>query len=200
MSARTLMHFDDGTTLTDNDLWPHDLSDDKVEHLTSVERVIQGRHLTILKSPIISNFFVLSDAYEDWSMTSETAGGGSVTARTVGCHLKGSDPLTRIKFSMDPRTMNVHLLAEWIKPDSATGRFDMRGFAASLNTPPKLRRYVNFDLDDSHWSIVNEPPVRRVWGTGSGLACLLSVNEGVKAVAEIRLIGTSCQLLIVPES
>lgn len=186
------MHFDDGATLTDADVYPHELPDEKVEHLTSVERVIQGRHLTILKSPLISNFFIMSDAYQDWSYTSETAS-GDITARTVGCHLKNSNPLTRIKFSMDPRTMNVLLQAEWVKS------YDSRGFAPTLNPLPKIRRHVSYELDDSQWAIVNEQPVRRVWGTGHGLACLIGVNENLRAIGEIRLVNGNCQLLITPE-
>ena len=193
MSSRVLMHFNDGSTLTDDELFPHELTADKAEALTSVERVIQGRHITIMKSPLVQDFFVITDAYRDWSFTDESTGNGDVTLRTVGCHLKGSDPLVRIMLSMDPRTMSVLIRAEWVKS------FDSRGFAATLNPPPNVRRHITKDLDDSHWSILDEPPVRRVWGTEKGLACLMAVNKEQRAIAEVRLVGTNCQLMIVPE-
>jgi hypothetical protein len=192
-SARTLMHFDDGVTLTENDVYPHELEKERAEHLTSIERVIKGRHLTILKSPLINDFFIITDAYRDWSFTSGEAGSGDITLRSVGCHLKNSDPLTRLKLSMDPRTFNVILHIEWVKS------YDPRGFAPPLAPSHPIKDNVTLNLDDSSWSIVKEPPVRRVWGTGKGLACLFAINDSSRGVAELRLNKSNVQLLISPE-
>jgi hypothetical protein len=194
--TRVLMHFNDGSTLTDEDLHPrelYELPEEMIERLTSVERVIQSRHLTILKSPLLTNFFVMSDAYRDWGFV-EGVCGGEITLRSIGCHLRNSDPLIRVKFSMDPRTMDVLLQAEHVKS------LDVRGFAPRLRPPPSPRNERTKYLDDSKWTIINELPVREVWDPGDGsLACRIDLNQKQRIVAQILLRGTNCQLLVTPE-
>lgn len=201
LAGRTLMHFTDGTTLTDKDIWPHQLTEKQFRDLTSVERVVQGWHLTILKSPLIKSYFIITEVTQALKLVPE---GGifspppKMRARSIGCYLKGSDPPVKLLLSMDPRTKNIMLESTW------TRNFRPNGFAAALHKPKKqqLKKITSKsmgDLGQFQWAIINEPPIRRVFGTEKGLGCLIAVNKGQRAKVEIRRQGMNCHLLIVPE-
>lgn len=187
LSGRTLIHFGDGRTLTDLDVDVHGID---VDQVTSIERVVQGIHLTILKSNVIQSFFITTNANQRLPVS---AGGGKappagptiIQMRTLGCYLKESDPPVRCLLSMDPRTKNVYFEASWVK------KMRLDGFAARLMPRKKgtLVKEVYKSVDDCRWTMTNEPPVRRVFGTPEGLGCLISINANRRAVAEIRSRG-----------
>ena len=201
LAGRTLMHFKDGTTLTDKDVWPHQLTPEQFEDLTSVERVVVGWHLTILKSALVKSYFILTEVTQGIKLTPK--GGRQMpppimSARAIGCYLKGSDPPVKLVLGMDPRTKNIVLESTWTKS------FRPNGFAAPVHKAKKaeLKRTVSRsmgDLGQFQWGIVNEPPVRRVFGTQKGMGCLVAVNEDTRAKVEIRRQGMNCHLLIVAE-
>jgi hypothetical protein len=201
LAGRTLMHFSDGTTLTDKDVWPHQLTEEQFQDLTSVERVVQGWHLSILKSALVKSYFIITEVTQALKLTPK--GGRSsppakMRGRTLGCYLEGSDPPVKLLLTMDPRTKNIFLEAIWCK------NFRPNGLGAPLSKPKhvKLKKIVSRsmgDLGQFQWSITNEPPVRRVFGTQKGVGCLISVNGDTRAKVEIRRQGMNCHLLIVPE-
>jgi hypothetical protein len=195
------MHFKDGTTLTDKEVWPHLLTEEQFQNITSVERVVQGWHLTILKSALIKNYFIATEVTQGLKL--KPKGGKSfppakISMRSIGCYLEGSDPPVKLVLSMDPRTKGILLESTWTK------NFRPNGFAAPLNKPKKenLKKVVSKSMGDIgqfQWSIVHEPPIRRVFGTPKGLGCLIAVNGRQRAKVEIRRQGMNCHLLIAPE-
>lgn len=198
MSSRTIIHFKNGSTLTDEEMYPHQLSEKQLEDITSVERVIAGWHLSILKSDLIKSFFIMTEAFQNFVIRAgkHPAPSPSISARALGCYLEGSDPPVKILLVMDPRTKNVTLEGTWVKT------FRPDGFARALEKPKKaaLKRNVTRPMSgDIHWTIVNEPPIRRVYGTENGLACLITVKENQRVKAELRMQGTNCHLVIEPE-
>ena len=192
------MHFSDGTTLTDKEVWPHQLSEEQFENLTSVERVVQGWHLSVLKSPLIKNFFIMTEAHQNMVLgkAGRQAPPPKIALRALGCYLKDSDPPVKLVLAMDP-LRNVFLESAW------TQNFRPNGFSRLLN-PKKsnLKKAISKPMGEEkgfQWMIINEPPVRRVYGLPDGLGCLISVNEDLRVKAEIRMRGKSCHLLIFPE-
>ena len=199
LDGRTIMHFKDGTTLTERDLYPHQLSEEQFQNLTSVERVVKGWHLSILKSDLIKNFFILTEAHQ--ALKLGRAGRHTlppqISFRALGCYLKDSDPPVKLILAMDPLN-NVFLESTWTKD------FRPDGFSARLHKPQKgvVKRALTKSMGKKTelvWSIVNEPPVRRVYGTPNGLGCLISVNENLRVKAELRILEKSCHLIISPE-
>ena len=86
----------DGKTFTD--VLPHKLPDGYTQDMiTSVERVIGGRHLTIKKSAWIENYFMLVDA----GITLRIFGGGPVAGppkialKNIGGYVKDAMTLTK---------------------------------------------------------------------------------------------------------
>ena len=201
LAGRTLMHFKDGSTLTDKDVWPHQLTSEQFQDLTSVERVVQGWHLSILKSPLVLSYFIATEVTQGLKLKPQ--GGKSyppakISMRSIGCYLEGSDPPVKLVLSMDPRTKNVALEATWTK------NFRPNGFSAPLNRPKKekLKKIVSKTLGDIgqfQWAIVHEPPIRRIFGTPKGLGCLVAVKGSKRAKVELRRQGMNCHLLIAPE-
>ncbi len=197
MSSRTIIHFKDGSTLTDKEVYPHEVSEEQLENITSVERVVEGWHLSILKSELVKSFFIITEAFQSLILKPGKHGPPpKISMRTLGCYLKDSDPPVRILLGMDPRTKNLVLESTWVK------NFRSDGFARLLNKPEKgvLKRNVARSMGEGiQWTIVNEPPIRRVYGTEGGLACLIAVNEDLRAKAELRMHGMNCHLVIEPE-
>lgn len=199
LAGRTIMHFKDGSTLTDKDIYIHDLTEEQLADLTSVERVIRGWHLSILKSEIIKSFFIITENVQLLQLGGYGVGPPKppiITMRALGCYLEDSDPPVKVLLSMDPRTYSVVLEASHVE------KFRPDGFAKPLN-PKKheLKRAVQVPVGPEGyvWSIINEPPVRRVFGTKEGLGCLIGVNDSQRALAEIKRSGNNCHLLIQPE-
>ncbi len=200
LAGRTLMHFKNGETLTDKDVWPHQLTEAQFADLTSVERVVQGWHLSILKSEMVRGYFILTEVTQGIKLTTK----GRQTpppimrGRSIGCWLEGSDPPVKLVLTMDPRTKNIFLEGTWTKT------FRPNGFAAPLHRAKKahLKKGVSRAMGEKgmhQWTIINEPPIRRVFGTEKGLGCLIALKGGKRAKAEIRIKGMNCHLLITPE-
>lgn len=193
-----IMHFKDGSTLTDKDLYPHELSEEQFQDLTSVERVIKGWHLSVLKSPLIKNFFIMTEATQDLQLKPGRHGPApTISLRALGCYLKDSDPPVKLVLAMDP-LRNIILESVWTK------NFRPDGFSARLHKTKygTLKRAISKPMGEKgefQWTIVNEPPVRRVYGTPEGLGCLIAVNKNLRVKAELRMMGKSCHLLISPE-
>jgi hypothetical protein len=190
-----IIHFRDGSTLTDKEIYPHEVSEEQLENITSVERVIAGWHLSILKSESIKGFFIITEEFQSLTLRAGKHGPPStVSMRALGCYLKDSDPAVKILLAMDPRTKNIVLEGTWVKT------FRPDGFARALKPPKKVKQKVDKSMGgDIQWTIVNEPPIRRVYGTEEGLGCLIAVNENQRAKAELRMHGMNCHLVIEPE-
>jgi len=193
----TIIHFRDGSTITDKEIYPHQVSEKQLENITSVERVVEGWHLSILKSELIKGFFIMTEAFQSLVLRAGKSGPPpSVSMRALGCYLKDSDPAVKILLAMDPRTKNLVLESTWVK----TFRSD--GFSRALEAPKSgvLKQSITKSMGSGiQWTIVNEPPIRRVYGTEEGLGCLIAVNKNQRARAELRMHGMNCHLVIEPE-
>jgi len=195
MSSRTILHFKDGSTLTDKEVYPHEISEEQLANLTSVERVVAGWHLSILKSEAIKSFFIMTEAFQNMMLKAGTQGPPpTISMQALGCYLKDSDPAVKLLLAMDPRSKQVVLSSTWVK------NFRPDGFARALANPPKLRKNVTREMDENiQWTIVNEPPIRRVYGMENGMGCLIAVNKTKRVKAELRMQGMNCHLVIEPE-
>jgi len=182
-----MIHLRDGSTLTDADVYPHEVDS---ERITSVERVVSGRTMTIMKSPFVEDFFIGTEASVDFKMMGRGAGSGSPTEtlkRILGCYVKDSDPPIQCQFSMDPRTCNslvefleVHRKApEGIKARRIEG--GRRGVVEIFQ-----RQFV-----DSFHGIIKSPLIEEVFATPTGLGCTL-VEPRVRA--EIFVQGSNVLL------
>lgn len=191
----TIIHFKDGSTLTDKEIYPHELSEEQLENITSVERVIAGWHLSILKSEAIKSFFIMTEAFQNMVLRTGRQGPPpKISMRALGCYLKDSDPAVKLLLAMDPRTKQVILSSIWVR------NFRPDGFARAVKNPPKLRKNVTRDMGASiQWTILNEPPIRRVYGLENGMGCLITVNKNKRVKAELRMQGMNCHLIIRPE-
>lgn len=195
MSSRTILHFKDGSTLTDKEVYPHQISEEQLANITSVERVVAGWHLTILKSELVKGFFIITEAFQNMVLKVGIQGPPpKISMQALGCYLEDSDPPVKILLAMDPRTKQVILESTWVK------NFRPDGFARALESPKKIRRSVTREMGEGiPWTIVNEPPIRRVYGTENGLGCLITVNKNLRAKMELRMQGKNCHLVIEPE-
>lgn len=199
----TILHFKDGSTLTDKEVYPHEISEEQLANITSVERVVAGWHLTILKSESIKSFFIITEAFQNMVLRTGTQGPPpKISLRVLGCYLEDSDPPVKILLGMDPRTKQVVLEGIHVK------NFRPDGFARALVNPPKLRKNVTREMKISksgengesvQWTIMNEPPIRRVYRTENGMGCLIGVNKNKRVKAELRMQGMNCHLIIEPE-
>ena len=182
-----MIHLRDGSTLTDADVYPHEVDS---ELITSVERVVGGRTMTIKKSPFVEDFFVGTEASVDFKMMGPGAGSGSATEtlkRILGCYVKDSDPPIQCQFSMDPRTCNtlveffeVHRKAvEGIKARRIEG---VKGGVVEVFQ----RQFV-----DKFHGIIKSPLIKETFSTPTGLGCTL-VKPRVQA--EISVQGSNVLL------
>jgi len=198
MSSRTILHFKDGSTLTDRELYPHEVSEEQLENITSVERVVAGWHLSILKSESIKGFFIITEAFQNVVLRSgKQAPPPKISMKALGCYLEDSDPAVKLLLAMDPRTKQVILESSWVK------NFRPDGFARALQNPKKhgLKKNVTREMGAGvQWTIVNEPPIRRVYPVENGMGCLITVNKNKRAKAELRMQGMNCHLVIESEN
>jgi len=175
-----MIHLRDGTTLTDADTYPHKVDS---ELITSVERVISGRTMTIMKSPFVEDFFVGTEASVDFKMMGRGAGSSSATQtlkRILGCYVKDSDPPIQCQFSMDPRTYNtlieffeVHVkAAEGIKARRIDGKKRM------------VELFQRQFVDNSH-GIIKSPLIEETFATPTGLGCTL-VKPRIRAEVFVK--------------
>ncbi len=161
-----MIHLRDGTTLTDADTYPHRVDS---ELITSVERVVSGRTMTIKKSPFVGDFFVGTEASVDFRMMGRGAGTGSPTEtlkRILGCYIKDSDPPIQCQFSMDPRTHNT--LLEFFEVHQKTAK----GIDAQRVTGKKgvVEVFQRQFVDNFH-GIIKSPLIKQVHATPTGITC-----------------------------
>jgi len=173
--ARWLIHLKDGKTLTDQDCDLHDEEElvrrgYSPDDVTSVERIVDGRHLTIKKSEFIEWFWVGTEESVDLKVAGSSASASPpmVTKRILGCYIKGMEPPLQARLTMDPRTYNVDL--EFIRVKEKT----RPGINASLLKPSKgLKKAFQKNLVESSYSIIQNDEVDRVYNTPIGIACIL---------------------------
>lgn len=175
-----MIHLVDGETLTDDDCYPHEVDSDRI---TSVERIISGRTLTIKKSPLIEDFFIGTEASADFIMMGAGAGttaNREILKKILGCHIKNSDPPIQCQFSMDPRNFNTIL--ELFEVHRKTPR----GInARRVVRVKKLRELYQRQFVDETHGIFKTAIIKRVFQTPTGLCCEL-VKPKVKAEVFVR--------------
>lgn len=182
-----MIHLKDGSTLTDADCYPHEVDS---ELITSVERIVKGRTLTIRKSPFIEGFFIGTEASVDFKMMGRDAGASSPTEtlkRILGCYIKDSDPPIQCQFSMDPRTHNTILEFFEVhhkKPEGIKAR--------RIKSPKRavVEVFQRQFVDNFH-GIIKSPLIKQVHSTPTGLACTF-VKPKVRA--EIIVQGSNVLL------
>jgi len=125
-----LIHMEDGETVTD--VLPHKLSayGYTQNQITSVERIIEGRHLTIKKSLYLENYFMMVDAGITLQLFSggPKAGPPKVALKNIGGYVKDSMVLTedetpreshlQFRYGMHPKTGDVNL--EFLRVNKVT--------------------------------------------------------------------------------
>ncbi|MBU0846394.1 hypothetical protein KKH23_04335 [Patescibacteria group bacterium] len=186
-----MIHLDDGKTLTDEDTYPPgheqliiDLASRgcTLQNITSIERLINGRHLTIRKSPFTEMFFVATEMGADMRMSPGPQPPHNVLRRTIGCHLIGSDPPVQCRLTMDPKNFDVSLsLFEVVEPT-------MKGINAQRLNPPKKGSVFpawQKDLIDNVYTVINSNVIKSVHGTPTGL-CVILNNPKIRAEIVIR--------------
>ena len=181
-----MIHLVDGETLTDDHCYPHEIDSDRI---TSVERVIRGRTLTIKKSPLIEDFFIGTEASADFMMMGVGAGSSTPTQilkKILGCYIRDSDPPIQCQFAMDPRSHNTML--EFFEVHKKT----KRGINARRIIGEKRLRelYQRQFVDETH-GIIKSPLIKQAFQTPTGLSCVL-VKPNVKA--EVFILGSNVLL------
>jgi len=182
-----MIHLRDGSTLTDADVYPHEVDS---ELITSVERVVGGRTMTIKKSPFVEDFFVGTEASVDFKMMGRGAGSASATQtlkRILGCYVKDSDPPIQCQFSMDPRTFNTMLEFFEVHRKAAEGIKARRVDGGRRGVVEVFQRQFE---DDFH-GIIKSPLIEETFATPTGLGCTL-VKPMVRA--EIFVQGSNVLL------
>lgn len=170
-----LIHMKDGETLTDADCFPHEENvmtalGYQPDHVTSVERIIHGKHLTIKKSQFIDTFFVATEEGIDVKMGSKHQQAPEVTKRMIGCYIKDTDPPLQVRLIMDPRTFNAKLKFIRVKKKTLVGIN-----AKPVNPLPKGELEVEFtrDIISNTYSIVQSLDVKSCFTRHNGLGCNL---------------------------
>lgn len=103
-----IIHLRNGKTLTDKDSYPHDVNQ---EEITSVERVEGNKVASIMRSEVLTNFFVKTSASQDLAILGEGTYPVHVEERIVGAFIMPQDSPVRIELIIDPETGNVKLRA-----------------------------------------------------------------------------------------
>lgn len=189
-----MIHLSDGRTLTEKDCLPHEVEDFDVkqEDITSVERVVEGRTMTIKKSDFIDTFFIASEEFIDVKMAPGPQRPPEVTKRMIGCYVKNTTPPLQCRMTMDPRTFDANL--EFFRV-TAKAR---AGINADRVTPFKKGTVIpvyNLPVADNTYSIVQSPDVGEIFPTKSGLGCLL---KDPRIRAEIMVKGQNLLLAFLP--
>jgi len=174
-----------GKTLTDADCFPHE---DEImgklgyspDNITSVERVVGGRTLTILKSKYVDSFFVASEASRDWSF-----GGAALPTEMekqwIGCYLKNSDPPIQCNLIMNAKSFDVTLECYEVKAKTK------KGINARKLKPvtKEIQETFNKMLINNNYNIVKSSVVERGFSTPTGLGCIFK-KPAVRAELVIR--------------
>ena len=206
MPARWLIHMKDGKTLTDEHCFPHEV--DVMEklgysanHITSVERLVRGKHLTIKKSDFIDTFFVATEEGIDVKMGGRSQQKAIVTKRMVGCYVKDTEPPLQVRLVMDPRTHDTKL--EFIRVKIKT----LKGINARSVVPKKkgqIKMAFIRELVGNTYSIVESPDIDKCFTTPTGLSCLLK-KPAIRAEILVKsqnvllgFTGKSEKLKIIP--
>ena len=178
-----MIHLRDGSTLTDADVYPHEVDS---ELITSVERVVRGSTMTIMKSPFIEDFFVGTEASIDFKMMGGSRSDTETLKRILGCYVKDSDPPIQCQFSMDPRTHNT-----------IVDFFEVRGKAREGIKARRIDRKRDMvemfqrQFVDNFHGIIKSPLIEEAFATPTGLGCTL-VKPKVRA--EILVQGSNVLL------
>ena len=178
-----MIHLRDGSTLTDADVYPHEVDS---ELITSVERVVRGSTMTIMKSPFIEDFFVGTEASIDFKMMGGARSDTETLKRILGCYVKDSDPPIQCQFSMDPRTHNT-----------IVDFFEVRGKAREGIKARRIDRKRDMvemfqrQFVDNFHGIIKSPLIEEAFATPTGLGCTL-VKPKVRA--EILVQGSNVLL------
>jgi hypothetical protein len=181
-----MIHLRDGSTLTDADVYPHEVDS---ELITSVERVVSGRTITIKKSPLIDTFFVGTEASADFRVLGRSGKGSTAqtTKRILGCYVKDSEPPIQCQFSMDPRTRNT--IVEF---------FEVRGKAREGIRASRIERKGHVvevfqrQFADEFHGIIKSSLIEETFETPTGLGCTL-VKPRIRA--EILVQGSNVLLV-----
>lgn len=182
-----MIHLRDGSTLTDADVYPHEVDS---ELITSVERVVSGRTMTIKKSPFVEDFFVGTEASVDFKMMGRGAGAGSAPEtlkRILGCYVKDSEPPIQCQFSMDPRTCDTLVEFFEVHRKAAEGIKARRIDGGKRGVVEVFQRQF---VDNLH-GIIKSPLIREAFATPTGLGCTL-VEPKIRA--EILVQGSNVLL------
>lgn len=181
-----MIHLKDGKTLTDADCYPHETEvmanlGYSQDDITSVERVVGGRILTIKKSPLIEDFFVATDVGADMRMTPGPQPPPEITKRTLGCYLKNSEPAIQCNLMMNAKSYDA-----WLEC-FAVAKKTRKGINARRLDPPKdaFQEFHTKNLIGVAYSIVKTPVIKRVFSTPTGLGCLFKKPK-VRAEMVIR--------------
>ena len=159
-----MIHLRDGSTLTDADVYPHEVDS---ELITSVERLVGGRTMTIKKSPYVEDFFVGTTASVDLMMGRDAGSSTQTLKRILGCYIKDSDPPIQCQFSMDPRSYNT--LVDLFEVDSKKAE----GIRASRIGGKRAVEVFQRQFADSFHGIIKSPLIKETFETPSGLGCTL---------------------------
>ena len=163
-----MIHLKDGKTLTDADCYPHKVES---ELITSVERVVGGRTITIMKSPLIDLFFIGTEASVDFKMMGPGAGTSTAPEtlkRILGCYVKDSDPPIQCQFSMDPRTYNTLVEFFEVHRKAAEGIKAYR-----IDGKRNMIEVFQRQFADNFHGIIKSPLIKEAFATPTGLGCIL---------------------------
>lgn len=169
----------DGQTLTDEDCFPHEakVMEKKgygANDITSVERIIGGKHLTIKKSQFIDTFFVGTEESLDVRMGAKYQAPAIITKRILGCYVTNTEPALQVQLVMDPRTHNTRMKFIRVKKKTLKGIN-----ARAVNPPPKGTLDLEYtrDMIGNTYSIVQSPDVVNCFSRHNGLGCNLKVPK-----------------------
>jgi len=180
-----MIHLIDGETLTDDHCYPHEVDSDRI---TSVERIIRGRILTIKKSPLIEDFFVGTEASVALKMMGKGVGKSTPTQihkKILGCYIKDSDPTIQCQFFMDPQSYNTVLDLFEVREKTP------RGIDARRILPAKRFEVYQRQFGNEIHGIIKSPLIKRAFQTPTGISCEL-IKPKIKA--EVFVLGSKILL------
>jgi len=175
-----MIHLRDGSTLTDADVYPHEVDS---ELITSVERVVSGRTITIKKSPLIDTFFVGTEASADFRVMGRGGKGSAVqtTKRILGCYVKDSEPPIQCQFSMDPRTHNTIVELFEVRGKSREG---IR--AGRIEEKRGVIEVFQRQFVDEFHGIIKSSLIEEFFETPTGLGCTLVKPSRIRVEVFVR--------------
>ena len=184
----------DGKTLTDEHCFPHDIAAMEklgysANHITSVERLVRGKHLTIKKSDFIDTFFVATEEGIDVKMGGRSAQKAVVTKRMVGCYVKDTDPPLQVRLIMDPRTHDTRLVFMRVRKKTLKG---INARAVEPKRKGQIKMAFIRELVSNTYSIVESPDIDKCFTTPTGLSCFLkkpAIRAEILVMSQNVLLG-----------